>query len=134
MTSAERSTRSLDSKRSSTDRWADGGHRVEVDLLAGDPGPAAADGQGLVLHDDLHPCELRRRVERVDSAHVDLERALDGVVGVVGAERELAGDAQEQVAVAGDDRRDPLLRVGECRCWPSIEHPCRHGAAVLLHE
>src|SRR3954454_1982693 len=36
--------------------------------------------------------------------------------------------------MAADDRRDPLLRVGDRRCRPSIEHPCCHAAAVLLHE
>ena len=112
----------------------DGGDRVEVDLLAGDGGSAAADGQGLVLDDDLHPCQLRRGVEGVDSAHVDLERALDRVVGVVGAERVLAGDPQEQVAVAGDDGRDPLLRVGE-RPLPAVDRTSvSPRAAVLLQS
>ncbi len=83
---------------------------------------------------DLQPRELGRGVERVDAAHVDLERALDRVLGVVGAQRELARDPLEQVAVAGDDRCDPLVRVDERSSWPSIEHPCRHAAAVLLHE
>ena len=89
-----------------------GGHGVEVDLVAGHAGAAAADGECFVLDDDFHPRELGRGVERVDAAHVDLERALDGVVGVVRAERELACDAQEQVAVAGEDGRDPLVGVG----------------------
>ena len=111
-----------------------GGHRVEVDLLARDPGSAAADGQRLVLHDDLEPRELGRRVERVDAAHVDLERALDGVVGVVGAERVVAGDAQEQVAVAGDDRRDPLVWVGESPLLAVDRTSVSPRAAVLLHE
>ncbi len=134
MTSAERSTRSLDSKRSSTDRWDSAGTASRSTSSLATPARPRRTASDLMLHDDLEPGEFRGRVERVDSAHVDLERALDGVVGVVGAERVVAGDPQEQVAVAGDDGRDPLVRVGGRRCWPSIEHPCCHGAAVLLHE
>ena len=86
--------------------------RVEVDLLAGDGVLAgAADRHRLVADDHLEPGDLRGRLDGVQPPHVDLERPLEGVLSVVGAQRRGAGDPQQLCGVARHDGGDAPFRV-----------------------
>jgi hypothetical protein len=101
-----------------------GGERgVEVDLLPRhDLLAGAADGHRLVLDDRPQPRSRRGRLDRVDAPQEDLQRALVGVLGVVGAQGVAAGEPQQGWSVVADDREHAGVagRCGHgrppCRC------------------
>ena len=78
---------------------------VRIRLAAGGPAEDAlafaADGQGLVLDHGLRPADQVARVLRRRFLQQDLEAALQGVVGVVGAERVAPCRAPQGRLVAG---------------------------------
>ena len=92
---------------------------VELGLVGPDELAAlAAHGQGFVLEDGEQPPVRARRLEPASVADVDLQRALVGLVGVVGAEGVPACHPQEVVGVAldgGDDHRLGLRGGAERR-------------------
>jgi hypothetical protein len=101
---------------------------VELGLMAGDLlGPRLADGQGLVPDDHAHPRALGRHLDAVEPAKVDLQRSLDSLVGVVGAQRDAARDPLQALAVRAHHRRDASVRALGLRGQPSLlERVSRH--------
>ena len=87
------------------------GALVLVEVVGGDLiRVPAADRHRLMLDDDTQPAELRRRIERVEPAHVDLECALDRVLGVLGVRGPVLGDPEERPVMLADESRHPGLR------------------------
>ena len=76
---------------------------VEVGLgRADDPQPGRPDGHRLVLDHGPQPRGGARRVEAVGVAEEDLQGALVGVLGVVGAQRVAPRGGQKRGGVLGD--------------------------------
>ncbi len=81
-----------------------------------------------MANDDLEPCDLGCRSDRVDPPHEDLERSLVRIECVVVTEGSLTRNAQQCAFVASDDTGDARMRfVGESvdlcgsqRTYPSV--------------
>ena len=83
---------------------------------------------------DAQPGELRLGVERVDPAHVDLEGALDRVLGVVGRRGPVLGDAQEGAVMLADERRGTGAREGVGSLRPAAGHRTHRQGTRLLRS
>jgi hypothetical protein len=103
---------------------------VQVDLLRAD-GPAArpADGHRLVLDDRMQPRRRALRIEPVRVTQEDLDRALVGVLGVIGADAVPAGETEHGVGMERDRRDDELLRLIAAE-WASRGIFCGDSDAV----
>jgi hypothetical protein len=88
-------------------------------------GRSAADGHGLVPDHDLQPCDVRRRVERVEPADVDLHRPLEGVLGCVRRPAPAPCDPQQDGMVVAQHRLDPRM-PGDARRAPDRRSRRRH--------
>jgi len=85
--------------------------RIDVDVVGPEHAHArAVDRQRLVLDDRVHPARRAVGVEAVGVLEELLERALIGVVGVVGAQAEAPRDAQHRLGVLGDQVNDERAR------------------------
>jgi hypothetical protein len=83
-----------------------------------------------VLGDRVQPRRRALRVEPVRVTQEDLDGALVGVLGVVGADAVPAGEAKHRVGVARDRRDHELLRLIAAE-WASRRIFC--GESVLFH-
>jgi len=107
------------------------GPDVEVDVVAGDGLRALlADRQRLVAHDDAHVRALRAGVDVVEPAQVDLECALQRVLGVVGAQRHGARGPQQRRAVARHQCVHAGVRIRPARRGAQ-RHATPHGVLLV---
>jgi hypothetical protein len=85
---------------------------VHVDVLCADDLQArSADRHRLVLDHGPQPCRGRLRAHGRRPAHEDLQRALVGVLRVVGAQRVAARHTQQRVGVLLDRPHDEIDRL-----------------------
>jgi hypothetical protein len=85
--------------------------RVEVGLDGADDPPArAVDRQRLVLDHRVQPARGPLGIQARRVAHQDLQRALVGVVRVVGAQRVAPRDPQQRIGLRADQPQHELLR------------------------
>lgn len=115
--------------------------RIQVGLDVAHEGLAAgADRQRLVLDDGPQPREHGGGLERLGPPQEDLERALVGVVGVVGAQRVAPRGGQQRWGVLADDGEHELATfgrpgnaAGRAAHEPSPFAPPVVSARLLLH-
>jgi hypothetical protein len=90
---------------------------VWVVAPAGDKAVASSPhGQGLAAGDHLHPGNQRSRWPIRCLREKDLDRSLEGVLGVIGAEREAPGSASQVGLGNGKQREGPFAATTRKRC------------------